>query len=266
MSRHGGGCAKVDGGALRARERVRMEGRRDHRRADRLGADVGVEREGGAYPQALPPALHRLPAAAVRVDQHPASLRRHSADREDRGQCGNGEHGQDRHARISVQGTRPDRPPRRISEPDAPEPGGGVQDAGRVSDQPALGDSYFLSYSRDDESIAMRFAHDLRERGIAMWVDQLDIRPSERWDRAIERAVRDCRGLVVILSPRSVASDNVADEISFAIDHGKSVLPVMIERCALPLRITRMQVIDATGDYDRALQLCVDAVSSGNRG
>lgn len=123
--------------------------------------------------------------------------------------------------------------------------------------------SYFISYSRADQDFALRLAGDLRASGVAIWVDQLDIRPSEHWDRAIERAVRDCRGLVVILSPRSVASDNVADEISFAIDHGKSVLPVMIERCALPLRITRMQVIDATGDYRRALQLCIDAISSG---
>lgn len=129
-----------------------------------------------------------------------------------------------------------------------------------MSDGASLGDSYFLSYSRTDETIALRFANDLRAAGIAMWVDQLDIRPSEHWDRAIERAVRECRGLVVILSPRSAESDNVADEISFAIDHGKSVLPVMIERCALPLRITRMQVVDATGDYDRALQQCLEVL------
>lgn len=123
--------------------------------------------------------------------------------------------------------------------------------------------TYFISYSRADQDFVLRFAGDLRARGVAIWVDQLDIRPSEHWDRAIERAVRDCRGLVVILSPRSAASDNVADEISFAIDHGKSVLPVMIEHCRLPLRIARMQVIDATGNYGRALQLCVDAMSSG---
>jgi hypothetical protein len=120
---------------------------------------------------------------------------------------------------------------------------------------------YFLSYSRADERIALRLASDLRERGIAMWLDQLDIRPSEHWDRAIERAVRECRGLVVVLSPRSVASDNVADEISFAIDSGKSVLPVMIERCTLPLRLTRMQVVDATDNYERALQQCVDELT-----
>jgi hypothetical protein len=118
-------------------------------------------------------------------------------------------------------------------------------------------DTYFLSYSRTDERFALRLAKDLRAHGVAMWVDQLDIRPSEHWDRAIERAVSASRGLVVILSPRSVASDNVADEISFAIDSGKSVLPVMIEKCVLPLRITRMHVVDATGSYDKALRQCL---------
>jgi hypothetical protein len=121
---------------------------------------------------------------------------------------------------------------------------------------------YFLSYSRSDEKFALRLARDLRANGVAMWVDQLDIRPSEHWDRAIERAVRACCGLVVILSPRSVASDNVADEISFAIDSGKSVLPVMIEKCVLPLRITRMHLIDATGSYDKALRQCLETLKN----
>ncbi len=122
---------------------------------------------------------------------------------------------------------------------------------------------FFLSYSRADERFALRFAKDLRAHGVAIWVDQLDIRPSEHWDRAIERAVRECGGMVVILSPRSAASDNVADEISFAIDSGKPVLPVMIERCTPPLRITRMHMIDATASYDRALQQCLAEIERG---
>ena len=123
--------------------------------------------------------------------------------------------------------------------------------------------TYFLSYSRTDEKFALRLAKDLRAAGVAMWIDQLDIRPSEHWDKAIERAVTSCRGLVVILSPRSVASDNVADEISYAIESGKSVLPVKIEACTLPLRLTRKQVVDATGNYDRALQQCIDELMRG---
>ena len=134
-----------------------------------------------------------------------------------------------------------------------------------MSEEAAASGCYFLSYSRTDERFALRLAKDLRAEGINMWVDQLDIRPSEHWDRAIERAVHACCGLVVILSPRSVASDNVADEISFAIDNRKSVLPVMIEKCVLPLRITRMHMIDATGSYEKALKQCLDELGSGKK-
>lgn len=118
-------------------------------------------------------------------------------------------------------------------------------------------ESHFLSYSRADERFALRLANDLRAQGVSIFVDQWDIRPSEHWDRAIERAVDCCRGLVVVVSPRSIASDNVMDEISFAIEKRKAVLPVMIEKCVLPLRITRMHVIDGTGSYETALQQCL---------
>lgn len=120
----------------------------------------------------------------------------------------------------------------------------------------------FLSYSRADEHFALRFANDLRSLGVVMWVDQLNIRPSEHWDRAIERALRSCRNVVVILSPRAVESDNVADEISLAIDSGKSVIPVMLEPCRLPLRLARMHLIDATGGYEDALKQCLAEISS----
>ena len=118
-------------------------------------------------------------------------------------------------------------------------------------------ESYFLSYCRADGDFALRMAKDLRDHGVAMWVDQFDIRPSEHWDRAIERALRCSRGIVVIVSPRSVESDNVMDEIAFAIASGKTVLPVMIENSVLPLRIVRMHLIDATQNYEAALQQCV---------
>jgi hypothetical protein len=124
-------------------------------------------------------------------------------------------------------------------------------------------DICFLSYSRTDEQFALRFAADLRSLGVAMWVDQLDIRPSERWDRAIERAIRGCGSMVVILSPRAVASENVADEISLAIDVKKPIIPVMIEACDLPLRLNRMHLIDPTRGYELALRQCVSEINEG---
>jgi hypothetical protein len=117
--------------------------------------------------------------------------------------------------------------------------------------------TYFLSYARADSAIALKLADDLKAAGAAVWVDQYDIHPSQHWDRAVEDAVRGCEGMIVVLSPRSTASSNVADEVSVAIDSGKTVIPVLVEACILPLRMTRMQFIDATEDYDHALRRCV---------
>src|SRR5437764_7071487 len=66
--------------------------------------------------------------------------------------------------------------------------------------------TYFLSYARLDERVALRVADALIAAGVSVWVDQYDIRPSQHWDRAVETAVRGCEGMVVILSPRSADS------------------------------------------------------------
>lgn len=122
--------------------------------------------------------------------------------------------------------------------------------------------TYFLSYARLDERTALRVADDLIAAGVSVWVDQYDIQPSQHWDRAVETAVRGCQGVIVILSPRSVASANVADEVSVAIQDGKDIIPVLIEPCTMPLRMTRMQYIDAARDYDAAIRRCLAVIGA----
>lgn len=120
--------------------------------------------------------------------------------------------------------------------------------------------TYFLSYARADQTVSLRFANDLIAAGVPVWVDQYDIHPSQHWDRAVETAVRGCQGLIVMLSPRSAASPNVADEVSVAIDDGKAVIPILIEACKPPLRMARMQFIDATHDYPAAVSKCLQTI------
>lgn len=122
---------------------------------------------------------------------------------------------------------------------------------------------FFLSYSRRDQEFALRLAIDLRAAGAAIWMDQVDIRPSDRWDRSIEAAVRDCTGLVLVLSPNSAASDNVLDEIAVAFEAGKPVIPVLIETCRIPLRLARVHQIDAREDYAGAIARCRAAMDLG---
>ncbi len=128
-----------------------------------------------------------------------------------------------------------------------------------------MSDHYFLSYARADQDFALRLARDLKAVGVLLWVDQVDIRPSDRWDRAVEAAVRECLGLVLVLSPRSAASDNVLDEVTVALDAGKPVIPVLMEPCRAPLRLARNQFIDAAADYEGAVARCRQAVTAPTR-
>jgi hypothetical protein len=81
----------------------------------------------------------------------------------------------------------------------------------------------FVSYCREDSDFALKLAGDLKTTGANVWLDQLDILPGERWDRAVEEALAKCPSVVVILSPASVSSTNVMDEVSFALEERKNL-------------------------------------------
>lgn len=112
----------------------------------------------------------------------------------------------------------------------------------------------FVSYARPDAPFALRLAADLRAAAVEVWLDQLDIQPGEPWDQAVEQALKRCDSLLVVLSPRAVDSRPVMDEVSYALETNKRIVPVVVERCELPFRLRRLHYTDFTTDYDAALR------------
>jgi photosystem II stability/assembly factor-like uncharacterized protein len=112
----------------------------------------------------------------------------------------------------------------------------------------------FFSYCRDDSEFALRLAEDLKTGGANVWIDQLDIEPGTLWDRAILGALTSCPHMLVILSPDSVESENVLDEVAFALEQHKRVIPVLYRDCKVPFRIARLQRIDFRTDYGHGLK------------
>jgi DNA-binding MarR family transcriptional regulator len=118
----------------------------------------------------------------------------------------------------------------------------------------------FFSYSSDDSEFALRLAGDLKAAGAAVWLDKLDIKPSQHWNRAVEEALTNCPCMLVILSPSSVDSENVLDEVDLALDKRKTIIPVLYRDCETPLRLRRVQHIDFRNDYGRGLQALLKAL------
>jgi ketosteroid isomerase-like protein len=118
-----------------------------------------------------------------------------------------------------------------------------------------------FSYSRIDSDFVLKTASALRRDGVNLWVDQLDIPKGARWDEAVEGAVKDCSCMLVVLSPDSVNSPNVLDEVYYALETKKKVVPVVIRPCEIPFRLKRIQHIDFTGDEDSAYSELLAAVA-----
>ena len=102
----------------------------------------------------------------------------------------------------------------------------------------------FLSYSRVNTDFAKKLAKELKAEGFPVWLDQLDIPLGARWDVELEKALEESEIFMIIMTPDSIASENVRDEIGYAIDTGKRFLPIMLETCNVPLRLRRFQYVD----------------------
>lgn len=127
-------------------------------------------------------------------------------------------------------------------------------------------DRVFISYSRADSRFALKLAEDLQRTGLNIWIDQSGLRPSEPWDKGIENALETSAYFVVILSPSAISSSNVLNEINFAIEEKKPVIPVIISHnIKKPLNITRLQHIDFTGLYDQGFNQLIETLGKENK-
>jgi len=110
---------------------------------------------------------------------------------------------------------------------------------------------YFITYTYSDSEFVIQLVKELRAAGANLWLDQLDILGGEHWDRAVEKALKSCKGMIAVLSPEAVASNNVMDEVSYALDEGKVVVPVLLRCCDVPLRLRRVHYVDFTTGYEK---------------
>ncbi len=100
----------------------------------------------------------------------------------------------------------------------------------------------FLSYSRDDQATARRFAEGFERAGLSVWWDQT-LNAGEDYDEVTEKALEGARAVVVLWSRKSVASRWVRAEATQA-DRSGTLVPAMIEPCKRPIMFELKQTAD----------------------
>jgi hypothetical protein len=100
----------------------------------------------------------------------------------------------------------------------------------------------FLSYNREDQAVARRFAEAFEREGLNVWWD-VTLRSGEAYDKVTEQALRDARAVVVLWSKKSVESRWVRAEATLA-DRNRTLVPAMIEPCERPIMFELTQTAD----------------------
>ena len=100
----------------------------------------------------------------------------------------------------------------------------------------------FLSYNREDQNVARRFAEAFAAAGFDVWWDTT-LRAGEAYDQVTEKALKTAKAVVVLWSKRSVESRWVRAEATLA-DRQKTLVPVTIEPCERPIMFELTQTAE----------------------
>ncbi|CAA9538149.1 MAG: hypothetical protein AVDCRST_MAG73-1622 [uncultured Thermomicrobiales bacterium] len=95
-------------------------------------------------------------------------------------------------------------------------------------------DFVFLSYASVNREAALAAADALEAAGVKVWIDRRGLSGGVAWAEAIATAVRGCSALALFVTPASVASRNVRQELQLAWDLAKPILPLLVELTDYP--------------------------------
>ena len=90
----------------------------------------------------------------------------------------------------------------------------------------------FVCYAHDERILVLEQIAWLRANGFEIWFDEA-IEAGNRWSEDLARAVEGCSAVLYFLSPKSASSRYCLDEIHFALECGRPIVPAEIEPVTL---------------------------------
>jgi hypothetical protein len=104
----------------------------------------------------------------------------------------------------------------------------------------------FISYSHKDTKYAHRLADSLQSKGFDYWIDErLDY--GSQWPHEIQKQLDTCDAFILVMSPRSFASDWVQSELQRAKRKQKPIFPILLEGDEPWLSVESTQYYDVRG-------------------
>jgi hypothetical protein len=130
---------------------------------------------------------------------------------------------------------------------------------------PSIPMRIFISYSRHNSDFARGLEMRLNDNGYNVWLDTDKLRTGQLWREEIVQAIAACDYFLILLSSRSIVSENVVRELSLAETSAKPILPVMLEQVEIPdkmkYQLAGLQcVLVDSAQVDQAIAALLDAL------
>lgn len=91
----------------------------------------------------------------------------------------------------------------------------------------------FISYKNEESDEAGWVKSVLESNGVTCWMAPSCIPGGSSYAKEIPQAIRNCKVFVLVLSAKAQMSKWVSREVDLAINEGKTIMPFMLENCAL---------------------------------
>lgn len=158
------------------------------------------------------------------------------------------------------------------SSPEASVPNSLIRN--RVASPKSQSLQVFLCHASDDKARVRELYKQLKSDGFTPWIDEVNLIAGQDWQLEIQRAVKNSDVVLVCLSDRSTTKSGfVQKEIRIALDVADEqpdgaifVIPVRLENCAVPDRLSKWHWVDqfAPDGYARIYRaLCERAATQG---
>lgn len=85
----------------------------------------------------------------------------------------------------------------------------------------------FLSFGRDDSYYVRELIKYLRAADVPVW-HRGQIRVGDRPDEVVTAQIDRCAVMIVVMSETSLTCDEVANEIAYAQQHGRTIVPLLL--------------------------------------
>lgn len=118
----------------------------------------------------------------------------------------------------------------------------------------------FISYSNKDKYFVNQLIADLKKKEIDVWEYSTQIELGNLWQREVNKAIKKADHFLIVLSPNSVKSELVNEELDKAVrlklnkKRKDFIIPILYQDCDLPDPISSEQFINFASSYQLGLK------------